>query len=61
MKDKGRYFLIPLDLYPPLEQGGTILSGCKNHDTAVQFRDFLQSPQGQAVLHRFGFRPTGGQ
>jgi molybdate transport system substrate-binding protein len=48
----GRYWEIPLDLYPKLEQGGLIL-----HDSAAarDFRDLLLSPSGRAILKQYGF------
>ena len=50
----GRYWEIPLDLYPKLEQGGLTL-----HDSAAarDFRDLLLSPSGRAILKQYGFEP----
>jgi molybdate transport system substrate-binding protein len=51
----GRYWLIPSDLHPPIEQGGAIMRSAKNPPAAQAFRDFLLGPEAQAVLTRYGF------
>ena len=55
MKDKGRYWEVPLDAYPRLEQGGVILSWARNPEGARKFRSFILSEPGKAVLRRYGF------
>jgi molybdate transport system substrate-binding protein len=59
MKDKGRYWPVPLDAYPRLEQGGVILTGAKEPEAAQSLRDFLTGPDGRAVLKRYGFTREG--
>ncbi|MBO0698649.1 MAG: molybdate ABC transporter substrate-binding protein [Zavarzinella sp.] len=59
MKDKGRYWLVPLDAYPRLEQGGVILTGARDAEAARSFRAFLTGPDGRAVLKRYGFTLPG--
>jgi molybdate transport system substrate-binding protein len=55
MKDKGKYWPVPLDAYPTLEQGGVILSWAKDAEAAEQFKAFVTGPDGRAVLKRYGF------
>lgn len=55
MRGAGRYWEIPLDDYPKMEQGGIILSGTKEVDAARAFRDFVLGEHGRAVLKRYGF------
>jgi len=55
-RDKGRYWEIPLDAYPKIEQGGVIL---KDSPGARQFRSYLLSAAGRAILKRYGFYLTG--
>jgi len=55
MKAAGRYWEIPSDMHPPIEQGVVMLSGGKNRDKAKAFLSFLQSAEGQAVMTRYGF------
>ncbi len=51
----GRMWELPLDAYPPLDQGGVIPSHARNRAAALAFRDFLRSPEGKALLRRYGF------
>jgi molybdate transport system substrate-binding protein len=55
MRQKGRYWEVPLDAYPRLTQGGIILSWAQDRHAAETLRDFVGSPEGKAVLRRFGF------
>lgn len=55
MKDAGRYWEIPLDAYPKMEQGGIILSWTKEPIAARGFRDFVLGQHGREVLKRYGF------
>ena len=52
---RGRSVEIPLDAYPPLEQGAVILSHTRDPAPAWAFRNFLRSPEGVAILKRYGF------
>lgn len=52
---RGRSFEIPLDAYPPLEQGAVILSHAQDSAAAWALRDFLRSPAGVTILKRYGF------
>jgi molybdate transport system substrate-binding protein len=55
MKDKGKYWSVPLDAYPTLEQGGVILSWAKDAETTEQFKAYVTGPDGRAILKRYGF------
>jgi molybdate transport system substrate-binding protein len=55
MKDKGRYWEIPIRAYPAMEQGGMILAGSKNPAAARQWRDRLLGQGGRQLLERHGF------
>jgi molybdate transport system substrate-binding protein len=55
MKDKGRYWMIPADSYPKMEQGGIILPWAKDREAAEAFRAFVTGPEGAAILKRYGF------
>lgn len=54
----GTYFVIPRDLYPPIEQGAVIVSNTKQRDAVHKFLDFLLSPAIQAELARSGLMPV---
>jgi molybdate transport system substrate-binding protein len=59
MRDKGRYWPVPLDAYPRLEQGGVILSGANDVEAARTLRTFLTGADGRAILKRYGFTRPG--
>ena len=54
MKDKGRYWLVPLDDYPRLEQGGVIMSWAKNKEAAEELRTYILGAEGKSILKHFG-------
>ncbi len=55
MKDKGRYWQIPLDAYPTMEQGSVILKWAQDREATGQFRRFVAGPTGRNILKRYGF------
>jgi molybdate transport system substrate-binding protein len=54
----GSYFVIPRDLYPPIEQGAVIVSNTKQRDAAHKLLDFILSPAVQAELAKSGLTPV---
>ena len=59
LRDKGRYWPVPLDAYPRLEQGGVILAGARDAAAAEAVRAFLTGTEGRAILKRYGFTLPG--
>lgn len=57
---EGRYWLIPLDAHPRLEQVGVRMTASRNQEEARRFAELLTGPQGRAVLLRYGFILPGG-
>lgn len=55
MKAAGKYWEIPADTHPALEQGAVILASAKNQQAAKAFLDFLKGPEGQDIMKRYGF------
>lgn len=55
VRDQGRFWEVPLDSYPKMEQGGVILKWAKDADAAFAFRDFLKKPEGRAIFKKYGF------
>jgi molybdate transport system substrate-binding protein len=55
MKDAGKYWPVPQDAYPEIQQVVGILSASKHKTAAQAFIDFLRSPEGAAVLRQYGF------
>lgn len=55
LKDKGRLWNIPENLYSPIRQGAVVLSGSKNPQGAQQFLAYIKSPAIASLLERYGF------
>jgi molybdate transport system substrate-binding protein len=55
LHSSGRYWEIPVDAYPRLEQGGVILSWAKDRRAAESLRGFVIGDRGKAILRRYGF------
>ncbi len=55
MKDKGRYWTVPLDAYPTLNQAAVVLSKSKQQDAARKFLEFLRTPEAASLLSSYGF------
>ena len=54
----GSYFIVPRDLYPPIEQGAVIVSNTTQRAAAHKLIDFLLSPPIQAQLAQSGLTPV---
>jgi molybdate transport system substrate-binding protein len=55
MKDKGRAWNIPENLYTPIQQGVVVLRAAPNVQGAQQFLDFIKIPATAMLLERYGF------
>jgi molybdate transport system substrate-binding protein len=55
MKDKGRYWEIPLEHFPRKLQGGVIPRHARNPEDAARLRDFVTSEHGRGILRDYGF------
>lgn len=55
----GRFWEVPQDAHPPLDQGGVILNHAPNRTAALAFRDLLRSSEGTSILRRYGFLVDG--
>lgn len=51
----GRYWLIPLEAHPKLEQVGVRIKASTNPEAARHFAEFLAGPDGRTILKRYGF------
>src|ERR1017187_8293350 len=56
MKDSGRYWELPTDSYPELQQGVALLAASKHKPAAEVFVEYVLSAEGAAVLEQYGFR-----
>jgi molybdate transport system substrate-binding protein len=57
MKDKGRSWNIPENLYAPIEQGAVVVLSSKNQQGARNFLEYIKLPETAALLARYGFAP----
>ncbi len=55
MKSAGRFWEVPADSYPEIQQAVGILSSSKRKQTAQAFLDFIISPEGAKILQQYGF------
>jgi molybdate transport system substrate-binding protein len=55
MKNAGKYWELPSDTYPEMQQVVGIVSSSKNKPAAQAFLDFVRSPQGASILQQYGF------
>jgi len=58
MASSGSYFVIPRDLYPPIEQGAVILSKSQQREQAHKLLEFLLSAPVQDELAKSGLTPV---
>jgi molybdate transport system substrate-binding protein len=56
VRSQGRYWEVPLEAYPKMEQGGVIV---KDSTEAREFRSWMLAPEGRAILKRYGFYLPG--
>ena len=54
----GSYFVLPANLYPPIEQGAVILTNSKQRDNSKKFLEFLLSAGIQKQLADAGLTPV---
>jgi len=59
IEGQGRYFIIPLSTYPPLEQAGVVLKSSRKKAAARAFLDFFKKPEMVAIMARYGFISPG--
>ncbi len=55
MKDLGRAWNIPENLYTPIQQGAAVVLTASNPQGARQFLDYIKMPATAALLERYGF------
>jgi molybdate transport system substrate-binding protein len=55
IKSMGKFWLIPADYYPPLEQGAVIISRSQRKKEAAEFLDYLKTKEASDTLRKYGF------
>ena len=58
LRERGRYWEVPLENYPVMNQGGVVLSWAKDAEATGLLRAFLVSAKGREILQRNGFSLT---
>jgi molybdate transport system substrate-binding protein len=55
MQGKGKYWIVPAEAYPPLDQGVVVISHSAHIQDATAFLEYVKSAEAAAVLRRYGF------
>src|ERR1700685_4543832 len=55
MMGKGKYWLVPVDAYPALDQGVIVLSNATHGKEAAEVVEVMKSKEVAAILQRYGF------
>jgi molybdate transport system substrate-binding protein len=55
MQGKGKYWIIPADAYPALDQGVVMISHSAHKQDAAAFLEYVKTADFGAVLRRYGF------
>jgi molybdate transport system substrate-binding protein len=55
MKESGKFWEVPLDAYPRLEQGAVILRSARDIGAARSFLEYMKGREARAILKRYGF------
>lgn len=55
MQSNGRSTLVPEELHKPIDQALAVIKTTKNEQAARAFADFMASPQGRAIMQKYGF------
>jgi molybdate transport system substrate-binding protein len=55
MLGKGKYWIVPAEAYPPLDQGAVVISRSAHTQDATAFLEYVKSTEAAAVFRRYGF------
>jgi molybdate transport system substrate-binding protein len=55
MQGKGKYWIVPAEAYPPLDQGVVLISHSPHQQDAAAFLEYMKTAEVAAVLRRYGF------
>lgn len=55
LKEKGRFWRIPENMYAPIQQGVVLIRASQNPHGARAFLDYIKNPETAALLTRYGF------
>jgi molybdate transport system substrate-binding protein len=52
---QGQWTLVPENLHKPINQALAVIKGTRNEEAAREFASFINGPQGQGILVKYGF------
>lgn len=55
MQGKGKYWMVPAEAYPELDQGVVLIAHSPHGQDAAAFLDYMKTAEVAAVLRRYGF------
>jgi molybdate transport system substrate-binding protein len=55
MQGKGRYWVVPAEAHPPLDQGVILISHSNHQKDAEAFLGFVKTEEAAGILQRYGF------
>ena len=55
VQGKGRYWIVPAEAYPPLDQGVVLISRSPHREDAAAFLGFVKTEEVAGLLRRYGF------
>lgn len=55
MRDKGKYWIVPAEAYPALDQGVVLISHSPHAQDAAAFLGFVKTEETAGLLRRYGF------
>lgn len=55
LKGTGKFWVVPADYYPPLEQGAVVVSSSHHKNEAAAFLEFLRTTEASDILRKYGF------
>jgi molybdate transport system substrate-binding protein len=55
MQGKGKYWIVPAEAYPPLDQGVVLISHALHRQDAEAFLGFVETEEASGLLRRYGF------
>jgi molybdate transport system substrate-binding protein len=59
LQTSGKYWTVPRELHPPLEQGGVIMKAAEDPEAARAVRTFMLGAEGRKILGAYGFSVPG--
>jgi len=56
-RGKGKYWVVPADYHPAIEQAAAVISASAHQAAAQAFLDFLRKPETVELMKSYGFEP----